>query len=713
MRKRNLLYLNVAELTEVLKEDFPEIFQMAQNYTYYTDFEERFRNYVYEIAYGFYGKKWDWALPIADCPVYSAAKRIFRTLQAGEHPIKNGATGELLECTTFECLWKGLRGELTDIHPDFLIDLYYLFCQLHMISRPGFHREEVPAYMLRWKTGMDDAVFYERMGNRMLLIARLVEKLENRPEKHSVYQFKEEMGYAEKQELVNQWWYDFRFQLTMAVRSPEELNRFLGHSLPPKTMEVLYEAERKGIPFFITPYYLSLLCMRRDGYDDEALRSYVIYSRELVENFGHIRAWEKEDEVQAGKPNAAGWILPNSRNIHRRYPEVAIFIPDTKGRACGGLCALCQRMYDFQRGRLNFDLDRLSPRESWKEKLGELMAYFENDAQLRDILITGGDALMSSNRALEEILEAICRMAVRKRDKNKLRKPGEKYAEIQRVRLGSRLPVYLPFRINEELVQILKSFREKAQAAGIRQFLIQTHFESPLEVTVEVRSAIHKLLSAGWLVTNRTVYTAASSRRGHAARLRQVLNRIGVITYYTFTVKGFAENRALYAPVSRSVQEQEEEKAIGVLSGEVEGELVKALEDPTHLRRRIYQLMEQYNLPFMATDRNVLNLPGIGKSMTFTTVGVTPEGKRVLCFTLDTTRSHSPALRPREKVYIVESKSLAAYLRQLEKFGEDAGEYDTIWYYNEGRTESRFKAYEYPPQPEGTTSQYTNIDFSA
>jgi lysine 2,3-aminomutase len=67
--------------------------------------------------------------------------------------------------------------------------------------------------------------------------------------------------------------------------------------------------------------------------------------------------------VKDGEPNAAGWILPEGHNIHRRYPEVAILIPDSMGRACGGLCSSCQRMYDFQSGHLNFNLEKLAPRK--------------------------------------------------------------------------------------------------------------------------------------------------------------------------------------------------------------------------------------------------------------------------------------------------------------------------------------------------------------
>jgi lysine 2,3-aminomutase len=118
-------------------------------------------------------------------------------------------------------------------------------------------------------------------------------------------------------------------------------------------------------------------------------------------------------------------------------------------------------MYDFQRGNLNFNLDKLEPKPTWSEKLKGLMSYFENDSQLRDILITGGDALMSSDNQLREILNAVYDMAIRKKEANQHRPDGEKYAEILRVRLGTRLPVYLPQRITAELVAVLREFRER------------------------------------------------------------------------------------------------------------------------------------------------------------------------------------------------------------------------------------------------------------
>ena len=560
---------------------------------------------------------------------------------------------------------------------------------------------------------MDEDVARERRENRERICGLLIGKIEKRDKLNTRYRFEEGMSMERKRELVGEWWGDYKFHLALAVRDPDELNLFMGNTLSPELMKLLYRAKQKGIPFFVTPYYLSLLSIRVDGYDDSTIRSYVIYSEELVENFGQIRAWEKEDVVEPGKPNAAGWLLPNATNIHRRYPEVAIFIPDSMGRACGGLCALCQRMYDFQKGHLNFNLDRLKPTDGWEVKMERLMMYYEHDSQLRDILITGGDALMSQNQTLERILDAVFRMAVRKRELNKRRGKGKKYAEIQRVRLGSRLLAYLPNRVNDGLIEVLKRFREKAEQVGIQQFFIQTHFESPLEVTEEVIHAARCLLEAGWIITNQAVFTVAASRRGHTARLREVLNRIGILTYYTFSVKGFEENYALFAPNSRSVQEVLEEKVCGDLSMELEKEVLELLEYPERIPSELPGLLDKYRQPFLATDRNVMNLPGIGKSMTFQTVGMTKEGKRILRFSLDAGRRHSPQVDHEGNIYIVESKSIAAYLRQLQALGERVEDYSSLWDYAEGRTESRFALFEYPEPRIEITGDFTNLEMDS
>lgn len=646
-------------------------------------------------------------------PIYNpaAARQIKRLIDNDGKTIYEASTEQEIKIETISLLWKFLTNRIIneEISVDLWIDLYHQFDRLYHEEEELPDEKQVQQWMKRWPSGLNEDVRAIRRQNKERIISLLIQKIENRHAPSSRYLFPEGSTEEDKRRLVCQWWNEARFHLAMAVKNPTELNRMLGNSLSEETLQLYHKARKKGMPVFITPYYLSLLNPTGKGYDDEAIRSYILYSSQLVETYGNIHAWEKEDAVEDGKPNAAGWLLPDGHNIHRRYPDVAILIPDSMGRACGGLCASCQRMYDFQSERLNFNFEELKPKESWDKRLRKLMEYFENDTQLRDILITGGDALMSQNKTLRNILKAVYKMAVRKRNANLHRAEGEKYAELQRVRLGSRLPVYLPMRINDELLEILREFKEKASAVGVSQFLIQTHFQTPLEVTPEAREAIRKILAAGWTITNQLVYNVAASPRGHTAKLRKVLNGLGVLCYYTFSVKGFEENYAVFTPNSRSLQEKEEEKVWGKLSAEQEKEFLNLLRNSKDRAAAVQRFCTFHQIPFVATDRNVLNLPGIGKSMTFVTIGMTKEGKRILEFDHDPTRQHSPIIHQMKKIYIKENKSIWQYMLQLQEMGEKKEEYASLWKYMEGETEHRFPLYNYPDPGFRITEKYSHL----
>ena len=715
MKQKKMLVLTFSQLKQIYTQEMPELVEMAAVSPTVEDFKAGLLKHLDSCG-------------MVNEVAEEAREQIRLLLQYDGQDVHELSTGQDISVQTIRLLYQFLTEKLENIEmpTDLFVELLQLFKRLQGENVPSPSPQRIKSRNDRWDTGLDEEVREMRDENKERMLHLLIQKIENRKSKPSVrFHFEEGMSYEEKYQLVSKWWGDFRFHLSMAVKSPAELNRFLGNSLSSETMYLLNRARKKGMPFFATPYYLSLLNVTGYGYNDEAIRSYILYSPRLVETYGNIRAWEKEDIVEAGKPNAAGWLLPDGHNIHRRYPEVAILIPDTMGRACGGLCASCQRMYDFQSERLNFEFETLRPKESWDSKLRRLMTYFEQDTQLRDILITGGDALMSQNKTLKNILEAVYRMAVRKQRANLERPEGEKYAELQRVRLGSRLLAYLPMRINDELVDILREFKEKASAVGVKQFIIQTHFQTPLEVTPEAKEAIRKILSAGWIITNQLVYTVAASRRGHTTRLRQVLNSLGVVCYYTFSVKGFNENYAVFAPNSRSMQEQQEEKIYGQMTPEQAEELYKILEtkvsagineektkEDADTAKQIRRFMRKHHLPFLATDRSVLNLPAIGKSMTFQLVGLTEEGKRILRFEHDGTRHHSPIIDQMGQIYIVENKSLAAYLRQLSKMGEDPEDYASIWSYTKGETEPRFSLYEYPDFPFRITDKMSNLEIN-
>lgn len=692
---KKILSITLLQLKHLYDEKLPYLIEIANK----SDDVELFKTHLHEYIskHGFENKE--------------AIKQILTLIKYDNKTIDELSTGEHIHIETITLLWLFLKEKTDDRNTniDLFVDLYYQFVRLNeddCAIENTMHKNLIR----RWPTGLDRKIIELRKTNKERMLHLLIQKLETKRHSSQHFHFIEGMTYEEKYEQVKIWWNDFRFHLSMAIKKPSELNRFLGNSLSSTTMYLLYSAYKKGIPFFATPYYLSLLDVTGNAYDDETIRSYIIYTPSLVETFGNIRAWEKEDIIKNNEPNAAGWLLPDGHNIHRRYPEVAIMIPDTMGRACGGLCASCQRMYDFQSKRLNFEFEDLKPKEAWKPKLHRLMTYFEKDTQLRDILITGGDALMSQNKTLKNMLDAVYNMACRKRKANEDRPDGEKYAELQRIRLGTRLLAYLPMRVDKELVEILKSFREKAILIGIKQFFIQTHFQSPLEITPEAKEAIKSILSSGWTITNQLVYTVAASRRGHTAKLRHALNNLGVLCYYTFSVKGFDENYAVFTPNSRSIQEEKEEKSEGLLTDEQTDELMKCINNNKgYTSNTLIKFMKKYDLPFIATDRSVLNLPAIGKSMTFKMVGITENGKRILCFEHDNTRRHSPIINAMGDIFIKENKSIAVYLRQLQDMGENIDNYSSIWKYTESETEPHFKLYKYPDYNFKITDKISNL----
>ncbi len=639
--------------------------------------------------------------------------RILDYLQhEGETFTDQNLHGQIIESHPFELLRDAIQKGNYRATADFYEDLLHLLRQLNGIDRPEIpSRQHVIDWMARHPSGLDEDIIHMRNKNKQRIIRLIYEDMQTGKQ---VTRFTISPDTDEHTALkqIEAWWENDVFHLSFAVRNVDELQKYLDDSLSDETLRIMTEATKKGIPIFVTPYFLSMLLIRpykKYTHADCAIRDYVLYSQELVDEFGNISAWEKEDIMEPGKPNAAGWVLP-SNNIHRRYPNVAIFIPSTMGRACGGLCAYCQRMYDFQNGRFNFDLERLKPNENWATKLQKLMKYFEEDSQLQDILITGGDAMMSSIESLKQVLDAVYTMAEHKIEANNDRDKDTKHAEIVRVRLGTKIPIYLPQRISSERVAILKDFKERAEKIGIKQFIIQTHFSSAMEITPASQVAVSSLLSAGWIVTNQEVFTVAASRRGHTAKLRETLNTIGVLPYYTFTVKGYHENKHYFANNSRSIQEQVEEKSIGRVDPKYYSQIRGFMKTPNHMKEQIEEIRNAEEIPFLSTDRNTINLPGVGKSNTYRTIGITENGRRILSFEQDHSRPHSPIIDTMDQVIIIESKSVASYLRQLESLGEKKEEYQSIWGYSAGYIEPRIPIYEYPGYRFTVTKEFTNLE---
>lgn len=139
----------------------------------------------------------------------------------------------------------------------------------------------------------------------------------------------------------------------------------------------------------------------------------------------------------------------------------------------------------------------------------------------------------------------------------------------------------------------------------------------------------------------------------------------------------------------------------------MEKEVLELLEYPERIPAELPDLLDKYRQPFLATDRNVMNLPGIGKSMTYQTVGMTKEGKRILRFSLDAGRRHSLKWITRGRFISWKvSRSRLIYC-QLQALGERVEDYSSLWDYAEGRTEARFALFEYPEPRIEITGDFT------
>jgi len=249
-----------------------------------------------------------------------------------------------------------------------------------------------------------------------------------------------------------------------------------------------------------------------------------------------------------------------------------------------------------------------------KEKMEKAIQWIADTPEIREVLITGGDPLLLSNAIIERILVRLSRIG-----------------HVERIRIGTRIPVTLPQRITDSLISVISRFHNP----GKREIAVVTHFEHPYEITPQAMEAVQKFRRSGMEVYNQLVYTTYNSRKFEAAALRLKLRLIGVAPYYTFNTKGKEETDDYRVPIPRLLQEQQEEARL--LPGTVR------------------------------TDEIVFNVPGLGKNYLRAMqhrdfISVLPDGRRVYEF------------HPWEKklhladTYIYTDVSIYNYLKRLKAF---------------------------------------------
>ncbi len=274
-------------------------------------------------------------------------------------------------------------------------------------------------------------------------------------------------------------WKDWKWQLKNRITDVNTLLKLI--DLDDTEIENIKKVGEK-YRWAISPYYLSLI--DEDKFNPVKLQS-IPTGLELIEE-------GDADPMGEEFTNPAG-------SITRRYPDRLIINVTNE---CAMYCRHCQRRRNISSS------DCHKP----KETLLESIEYIRNTPEIRDVLITGGDALALSDSMIDWLLSEL-----------------RSIPTVEIIRLGTRTLVTMPQRITDDLVNILKKYHP---------LYINTHFNHPLEITQESKAACEKLANAGIPIGNQCVLLNGINNDKYVMRLlNQELLKCRVRPYYIFHAK--------------------------------------------------------------------------------------------------------------------------------------------------------------------------------
>jgi lysine 2,3-aminomutase len=245
-------------------------------------------------------------------------------------------------------------------------------------------------------------------------------------------------------------WNDWKWQLKHRITTVEQLQKFL----PTLTSEEYAGAKLANtkLALAITPYFFNLI----DPADENCpIRLQVI--PKLAES--HTAPWEMSDPVGEDSHSPVPGLV-------HRYPDRVLFLVTDR---CAAYCRYCTRSrlvsnasgYDFH------------------PEFDKQIAYIAAHPEIRDVLLSGGDPLLLSDDKLENLLSRL-----------------RAIPHVEFLRIGSRIPTFLPQRITPELCAMLKKFHP---------LFMSVHSNHPRELTAEVRDALGRLADAGIPLGNQSV----------------------------------------------------------------------------------------------------------------------------------------------------------------------------------------------------------------
>jgi len=277
--------------------------------------------------------------------------------------------------------------------------------------------------------------------------------------------------------ISDEEWNDWHWQVKNRITTFEELKKYISLTEEEDDPRLLKEYRMA-----ITPYYLSIIDPD-DPYDP--IRKQAIPTiHELQRYTGDLEDPLSED------------VDSPVEGLTHRYPDRVLFLVTEN---CSMYCRHCTRR------RFAGHHDMAPP----QSQIDDCIEYIRNTPSIRDVLLSGGDALLISDKKLEEILKSL-----------------KEIPHVEIIRIGSRAPVTNPYRITPELCEMLKNYQP---------IWFNTHFNHSNEITEDSTKVCEMLADVGIPMGNQSVLLKGVNDCIHIMKkLVQDLVKIRVRPYYLY-----------------------------------------------------------------------------------------------------------------------------------------------------------------------------------
>jgi lysine 2,3-aminomutase len=299
-------------------------------------------------------------------------------------------------------------------------------------------------------------------------------------------------------DVPDEKWTDWRWQLSHRLNTAEDFEKLFPLTAGEKralSSDSLFRVE-------ITPYFASLI--DPNDPNDPIRRQVIPTDLEIVPFTGMM-----EDSLAEDRHSPVPGLV-------HRYPDRVLMLVTTQ---CASYCRYCTR------SRIVGDPSASFSRAEYELQLD----YLRRTPQVRDVLISGGDPLTMAPRLLEDLIHGL-----------------REIPHIEVIRIGSRVPVFMPMRVTTELTDMLQKYHP---------LWLNIHVNHPNEITAELAEACDRLSRAGIPLGNQSVLLAGVNDCPHIQRkLVHDLVRIRVRPYYLYQcdlVEGAGHFRT---PVAKGVE---------------------------------------------------------------------------------------------------------------------------------------------------------------